>query len=92
MDAPGLDACLLHENDSDKDAYLFPSAQVDESNDSREDLMALSVDVPNNDQMSQSSHQKRSHCIKWTARGLLISVPSSSAWVLVLRKSKEGST
>ena len=40
--APGLDACLLHENDSDQNAYLFPLPMVDESNDSPEDLMALS--------------------------------------------------
>ena len=42
------------------------------------------------DQMFQSSHQKRSHCTRRTARESLISVPSSSAWVQVLRKSKEG--
>ena len=39
--APGLDACLLNEDDSDQDAYLFPLPIIDESNDSPEDLMAL---------------------------------------------------
>ena len=43
--APGLDACLLYEDDSDQDAYLFPLPMVDESNDSPEDLMALSRQV-----------------------------------------------
>ena len=43
--APGLDACLLNENDSDQDVYLFPSPVVDECNDSPEDLMALSRQV-----------------------------------------------
>ena len=38
---PSLDACLLHEDDSDQDAYLFPLPMIDESNDSWEDLMAL---------------------------------------------------
>ena len=40
--APGLDACLLWEDDSDQDAYLFPLPMIDERNDSPEDLMALS--------------------------------------------------
>ena len=40
--APGLDACLLYENDSDQDVCLFPLPMVDESNDDPEDLMALS--------------------------------------------------
>ena len=39
--APSLDACLLHEDDSDQDAYLFPLPMIDKSNDSQEDLMAL---------------------------------------------------
>ena len=43
--APGLDACLLYEDDSDQDAYLFPLPIVDESNDSPEDLVALSRQV-----------------------------------------------
>ena len=43
--APGLDACLLYDDDSDQDAYLFPLPMVDESNDSPEDLMALSRQV-----------------------------------------------
>ena len=43
--APGLNACLLCEDDSDQDAYLFPLPMVDESNDSPEDLMALSRQV-----------------------------------------------
>ena len=43
--APALDACLLYEGDSDQDAYLFPLPMVDESNDSPEDLMALSRQV-----------------------------------------------
>ena len=42
--APGLDACFC-EDDSDQDAYLFPLPTVDESNDSPEDLMALSRQV-----------------------------------------------
>ena len=41
----GLDACLLYEDDSDQDAYLFPLPRVDERNDSPEDLMALSRQV-----------------------------------------------
>ena len=40
--APGLDTCLLYEDDSDQDAYLFPLPMVDKSNDGPEDLMALS--------------------------------------------------
>ena len=36
--APGLDACVLHEDDSDQDAYLFPLPMFDESNDSPEEL------------------------------------------------------
>ena len=43
--APGLDACLLYEDDIDQDAYLFPLPIVDESDDSPEDLMALSRQV-----------------------------------------------
>ena len=43
--APGLDACLLWEDDSDQDAYLFPLPMIDERNDSPEDLMALSRQV-----------------------------------------------
>ena len=43
--APGLDTCLLYENDSDQDVYLFPLPMVDECNDSPEDLMALSRQV-----------------------------------------------
>ena len=43
--APGLDACLLYEGGSDQDAYLFQLPMVDESNDSPEDLMALSLQV-----------------------------------------------
>ena len=43
--APSLDACLLCEDDSDQDAYLFPLPMIDESNDSPEDLMALSRQV-----------------------------------------------
>ena len=43
--APSLDACLLHKDDSDQDAYLFPLPMVDESNDSPEDLVALSRQV-----------------------------------------------
>ena len=43
--APGMDACLLYENDSDQDVYLFPLPMADESNDSLEDLMALSRQV-----------------------------------------------
>ena len=43
--APGLDAYLLHEDDSDQDVYLFPLPMVDESNDSPEDLMVLSRQV-----------------------------------------------
>ena len=43
--APGLDTCLLYENDSDQDVYLFPFPMVDECNDSPEDLMALSRQV-----------------------------------------------
>ena len=31
--APGLDACLFCEDDSDQDAYLFPLPMVDESNE-----------------------------------------------------------
>ena len=51
--APGLDTCLLYENDSDQDMNLFPLPMVDECNDSPEDLMDLSrqvlkVGVPNN--------------------------------------------
>ena len=43
--APGLDTCLLYEVDSDQEAYLFPLPMIDESNDSPEDLMALSRQV-----------------------------------------------
>ena len=43
--APSLDTCLLYENDSDQDVYLFPLPMVDECNDSPEDLMALSRQV-----------------------------------------------
>ena len=43
--APGLDSCLLYENDSDQDVYLFPLPMVDECSDSPEDLMALSRQV-----------------------------------------------
>ena len=43
--APDLDARLLCGDDSDQDAYLFPLPMVDESNDSPEDLMALSSQV-----------------------------------------------
>ena len=43
--APGLDTGLLYEDDSDRDAYLFPLPTKDESNDSPEDLMALSRQV-----------------------------------------------
>ena len=43
--APGLDTCLLNEDDSDQDAYLFPLPMIGESNDSPEDLMALSRQV-----------------------------------------------
>ena len=97
--APSLDTCLLYEDDSDQDVYLFPLPMVDESNDSPEDLMALSHQVlfdtgvavsqcaqQRSDQMFQSSHQKRSHCIKRTARVFLTSVPSSSAWFVGTQK------
>ena len=43
--APGLDTCLLYENDCDQDVYLFPLPVVDECDDSPEDLMALSGQV-----------------------------------------------
>ena len=43
--APGLDTCLLYENDSDHDVYLFPLPMIDKCNDSPEDLMALSRQV-----------------------------------------------
>ena len=42
---PRLDACFLFEDDGDQDPYLFPLSMVDESNDSPEDLMALSRQV-----------------------------------------------
>ena len=97
--APGLDACLLYEDDSDQDAYLFPLPMIDESNDSpgRSDGFVApgasstrelrgQCAQQRSDQMFQSSHQKRSHCIKRAVRELLISLPGSSAWVLALRK------
>ena len=40
--APGLDACLLYEDDSGPDAYLFPLPMIDEDDDGTEDLMVLS--------------------------------------------------
>ena len=43
--APGLDACLLYEDDSDQDAHRLPLPMIDESNDGPEDLMALSRQV-----------------------------------------------
>ena len=36
---------FLYEDDSDQDKYLYPLPMVDESNDSPEDLMALSRQV-----------------------------------------------
>ena len=79
--APGLDTCLLHENDSDQDVYLFPLRRSDgfvAPGAFRYGSCKVGV---RSDQMFQSSHQKRSHCIRRTARESLISVPSSSAWV-----------
>ena len=78
---------------SDQDVCLFPLSMVDECNDSPEDLRLCRARCfsirelqgrcaqQRSDKMFQSSHQKRSHCIRRTARVSLISVPSSSAWV-----------
>ena len=41
----GLDACLLHEEDSDPDAYLFPLPLIDEGDDSPEDSRQVLVDT-----------------------------------------------
>ena len=40
--APGLDACLLCEDDSGPDAFLFPLPMIAEDDDGTGDLMALS--------------------------------------------------
>ena len=98
--APCLDACLLYEDDSDQDAYSLLTRVTTvrkigwlcrASCFSIRELRGRCAQQ-RSDQMFQSNHQKKSHCIRRTARELLTSVPSSSAWVLVLRKSKEGST
>ena len=102
--ARGLDAYVLHEDESDHDAYLFPLPMIGDSNDGPEDMMLCFTRCfltreqqgqcahQRSDQTSQLSRQKRSHCIKRTARDLCISFPSSSAWMLHSEKSKEGST
>ena len=40
--APGLDVCLLYEDDNDPGAYLFALPMKDDDGDSPEDLMVLS--------------------------------------------------
>ena len=93
--APGLDACLLHEDDSDQDAYLFPLPMVDESNDSPEDLMALSrrvlfdtggseVSVTNNVQTRCSNRAIRRNPTASSGRhescSLRFQVPQHGCW------------
>ena len=58
--APGLDACLLYEDESDQNACLFPLPMIDESNDGPEDLMASSHQVLflTREQQGQCAHRR----------------------------------
>ena len=88
--APGLDACLLHEDDSDQDACLFLLPMVDESNDSPEDLMALSrqmlfdtgaaVSVPNDVQTRCSNRAIRRNPTASSERHESCSLPQHGCW------------
>ena len=73
--APGFDACLFYEDDSDLGTYLFALPTTDEDGDSPENLMALS---------RLALFDTRS-CTRQTAQELLTAVPSSSKWASTLR-------
>ena len=73
--ALGLDACLLHKEDSDPDACLFPLPMIDEGDDSPEDLTALSRQVlfdqcahRRSDPTFPLNRRRRSSCTKQMAR------------------------